>query len=49
MRRPYYERAKLKRALRDFRGAEADTQKARQLEQKDKSSENTNNMIAEKQ
>lgn len=46
---PYYERAKLKRALRDFRGAEADTQKARQLEQKDKSSENTNNMIAEKQ
>lgn len=45
---PYYERAKLKRALRDFKGAEADTQKARQLEQKDKSSENSDSMIAEK-
>lgn len=45
---PYYERAKLKRALRDFKGAEADTLKARQLEQKDKSSENSDSMIAEK-
>lgn len=43
----YYERAKLKKALKDYNGAEADIRKAQQLDGKKQSSEN--NMLAEKQ
>ena len=47
---PYYERAKLKRALKDYEGANADLQKARELDKKIQKAEEyfKNTMLAEK-
>lgn len=44
---PYYERAKLKKALRDYKGADDDIKKAQKLESKQQSVQN--NMLADKQ
>ncbi len=44
---PYYERAKLKKALKDFKGAEADIAKAKKLEKAEAATDMIDSRIAE--